>query len=126
MENSSLPAQGGEGDFLHLLGLCCSLRFLHRDQPQAVSRGRNQAGGEPRQKEGTTYSTGCSSLCTAAWLPPSLEPKTCHQPALKHTTYLSADSPAEQEQRQLCVRALCLQPRCVKLSFNLPWGCSYL
>lgn len=45
MENSSLPAQGGEGDFLHLPSLCCSLRFLHRNQPQAVSRGRNQAGG---------------------------------------------------------------------------------
>lgn len=52
MENSSLPAQGGEGDFLHLLGLCCSLRFLHRDQPQAFSRGRNQAGGGAKAEGG--------------------------------------------------------------------------
>lgn len=74
MENSSLPAQGGEGDFLHLLGLCCSLRFLHRDQPQAVSRGRNQAGGEPRQKEGTTYSTGHKAAVLSARQPGSLHP----------------------------------------------------
>lgn len=66
MENSSLPAQGGESDFLHLLGLCCSLRYLYREQPQAVSRRRNQAGGELRQKVGTTYSTGRKAALLSA------------------------------------------------------------
>jgi len=28
-ENSSLPAQGGESDFLHLPGLGCTLRYLN-------------------------------------------------------------------------------------------------
>lgn len=102
IENSSLLAQGGETDFLHLPGLGCTLRYLHQKHPQAISKGRNQVWGCAKAEGKYNLLQklqGCICLCTTTLLPLGLVSKTSKEPALKShlqkcNSHLSIESPA--------------------------------